>query len=80
MARTVYHVVFHQGAWKIKIGNEDNHHGPYTTQAAATRMAIDTAHTNGQKNNPDTQVVVHGLDGRIKTEYTYGNDPYPPKG
>lgn len=26
------------------------------------------------------QVVVHGEDGKIQTEYTYGRDPNPPKG
>lgn len=26
------------------------------------------------------QVVIHGRNGRIQKEYTYGKDPFPPKG
>lgn len=26
------------------------------------------------------QVIIHGMNGRIQTEYTYGRDPFPPKG
>lgn len=26
------------------------------------------------------QLVIHKKDGKIQTEYTYGNDPFPPKG
>ncbi len=27
-----------------------------------------------------SQVVIHGRDGRIKDERTFGNDPFPPRG
>lgn len=26
------------------------------------------------------QVIIHGTDGRIQSERSYGNDPFPPKG
>ncbi|MDQ2912769.1 MAG: DUF2188 domain-containing protein [Chloroflexota bacterium] len=26
------------------------------------------------------QIRIHGKDGKIQTEYTYGQDPNPPKG
>ncbi len=32
------------------------------------------------KKQPLGQVVIHGRDGRIQTEHTYGKDPYPPEG
>ena len=32
------------------------------------------------KNQPPSQVVVRKQDGTIQTEYTYGDDPYPPRG
>lgn len=32
------------------------------------------------KKLPDSQVVIRKTDGTIQTEYTYGHDPFPPKG
>ena len=77
MARTQYFVVLHQGQWKIKLG--DDHHGPYGTQAAAIKAAVDAAHKEGNKGR-DAQVLVQGKDNQFRAEWTYGHDPYPPKG
>jgi hypothetical protein len=76
-SRTVYYVVLHEKQWKIKLG--DKHYGPYATQSAAIKVAIDTAHKNGEKGFP-SQVLVQGENNQWRTEWTYGNDPYPPKG
>jgi hypothetical protein len=43
------------------------------------KAAIDTAHQAGQQGF-DSQVLVQGRDGKWQTEWTYGKDPYPPKG
>jgi len=32
------------------------------------------------KKNTPSQLVVKKKDGKIQKEWTYGNDPYPPKG
>lgn len=32
------------------------------------------------KKQPSSQLVVRKRDGTIQTEYTYGDDPFPPKG
>ena len=77
MARAQYVVVKHQGEWKIKLDGE--HYGPYRTQAEAIEVAVDTANESG-KNGHDAQVLVQGEDNRFRTEWTYGHDPYPPKG
>ena len=77
MARTQYFVVLHEGAWKISFKGQ--HYGPYSTQAAAIRAAVDAAHTSG-KNGADAQVMVQGMNNQFRTEWTYGNDPYPPPG
>lgn len=45
------------------------------TQKDAVAKA--TAFAKGQR---ESQVVVHGTDGRIREERTYGNDPFPPRG
>ncbi|MFL6844510.1 MAG: DUF2188 domain-containing protein [Allosphingosinicella sp.] len=77
MARAHYYVVLHHGQWKIKYG--DQHYGPYATQGAAIRTAIDAAHSAGGKGH-DAQVVVQGEGNQFRTEWTYGHDPYPPAG
>ena len=77
MARAVYYVVHNQGAWKIKLNGE--HFGPYASQKAAIRVAVDTAQKSGL-NGHDAQVLVQGENNQFRTEWTYGHDPYPPPG
>jgi hypothetical protein len=77
MARAQYVVVLHQNQWKISF--EGKHYGPYPTQKAAIKDAVDTAHKSG-KNGHDAQVLIQGEDNKFRTEWTYGHDPYPPKG
>ncbi|MGN6410183.1 MAG: DUF2188 domain-containing protein [Nitrobacter sp.] len=77
MARTQYIVVLHQGQWKISL--EGKHFGPYETQRAAIKAAVDAAHANG-KEGRDSQVLIQGENNKFRTEWTYGNDPYPPPG
>lgn len=77
MARAQYFVVHHEGQWKISFNGK--HYGPYDTQAAAIRVAVDTAHKSGGKGH-DAQVLVQRPDSQFRTEWTYGHDPYPPKG
>jgi hypothetical protein len=77
MARTQYFVTLHEGQWKIKL--DGKHYGPYDTQRAAIRAAVDAAHASGAKG-VDSQVLVQGQNNQFRTEWTYGNDPYPPPG
>jgi hypothetical protein len=78
MARLQYFVVLHEGEWKIKF--DGKHYGPYASQRAAIEVAIDEAHTSGEKGN-DAQVLIQGKENhQFRTEWTYGNDPYPPPG
>lgn len=77
MARAQYFVVLHENQWKIKF--DGKHYGPYDTQKAAIRAAVDAAHKAGQ-NGHDAQVLIQGQNNQFRTEWAYGNDPYPPKG
>ncbi|UXN61723.1 DUF2188 domain-containing protein [Phyllobacterium zundukense] len=77
MARTQYIVVLLNGEWKISYSGK--HAGPYDTQKAAIKAAVDAAHKTGQ-NGGDAQVLIQGEDNKFRTEWTYGHDPYPPKG
>jgi hypothetical protein len=77
MARVQYFVVLHENVWKVK--HEGKHYGPYSTQRDAIRDAVDAAHQSG-RNGHDAQVLVQGTNNQFRTEWTYGNDPYPPPG
>jgi hypothetical protein len=77
MARAEYYVVLHEGQWKISYNGA--HYGPYATQKVAIRTAVDAAHEQGQKGH-DAQVLVQGQNNQFRTEWTYGDDPYPPPG
>lgn len=77
MARAQYYVVLHQGEWKINL--DGTHYGPYKTQKEAIRAAVDAAQGSG-KTGLDAQVLVQGQNNQFRTEWTYGNDPYPPPG
>ncbi|MBK6991059.1 MAG: DUF2188 domain-containing protein [Chitinophagaceae bacterium] len=76
MDRLQYFVVLHDNQWKISF--QGKHYGPYNTQKKRFK-AVDAAHTEGRKGN-NSQVLIQGQNNQWRTEWTYGNDPYPPKG
>jgi hypothetical protein len=75
--RAIYHVTPADGGgeadkkWEVqhKEGSRSVRE-PHRTQ----REAIGSARQQTKEHEP-SQVVVHGRDGRIRTEYTYGSDP-----
>ncbi|MBN1316698.1 MAG: DUF2188 domain-containing protein [Anaerolineales bacterium] len=75
--RKVYHVIpdGNSGSWKIKVEGGQRASSVHKTKAEAEQAARNLA-----KNQPLGQLVVHGSDGKIQKEYTYGRDPYPPVG
>lgn len=77
MALAKYVVVLHEGQWKISF--DGKHYGPYGTQKAAIRAAVDAAQDSGKKGN-NAQVLIQGTNNQFRTEWTYGKDPYPPPG
>jgi hypothetical protein len=66
-----------KGKWKISL--DGKHLDPFNTQAEAIRAAVDAAHSQGRRGH-DAQVLVQGQNNQFRTEWTYGNDPYPPGG
>jgi hypothetical protein len=77
MKREQYFVVLKDGKWMVSYNGE--HYGPYTTQKIASRAAVDAAHKTGQKGH-HAQVLIQGENNLFRTEWTYGDDPYPPPG
>ena len=76
MARERYYVLKDGDGWKVRHDDKDT---PYDTQAEAMEAARDAAHKM-HDGGTDSQVLVLGSDGQWQTEWTYGNDPYPPAG
>lgn len=76
MKRIVYHVTKNQGSgWDVKKENGQRPSGNFRTKQDAVQRGKELA-----KNAPLGQIKIHGQDGKIQTEHTYGKDPYPPEG
>lgn len=73
MSRNIYHVVPDSGNWQVK------HNGQVLSSHYYKESAIESGRRIAKANMP-SQLVVHKADGTIEYEYTYGSDPYPPKG
>jgi len=68
------HVVKHPDGWAVKsAGNEK------ATKVTKTQHeAIDIA--KGIAKNQQSEMLIHGTNGRIREKNSYGNDDYPPEG
>lgn len=73
MARRVYYVSPAGANWKV------THQGQVLGTHANKADAIASAR-RWAKANPPSQVLVQRQDGTWQTEWTYGDDPYPPPG
>ena len=74
MAKKNQHVVpTSDGHWGVR--GEGN--SKLTRKAPTQSEAINIA-TNISKNQ-NSEVVIHGRDGRIRDKESHGNDPCPPK-
>ena len=69
------HVTPHpDGGWQVKgAGNLKS-----TVRTETQREAIDTA--RGIARNQQSELIIHGTDGRIRQKDSGGKDPFPPKG
>ncbi|WP_179749260.1 DUF2188 domain-containing protein [Microlunatus parietis] len=73
MDRTVLHVVPRSGHWHV----EKDEVGVATSDTK--EKAVELAREAAGRSKP-SQVVVHGEDGQIQDEFTYQDDPFPPRG
>lgn len=74
MARRTTHVVPNpNGGWDIKKGGQkkpvSHHIKKSTAEEEARRIS----------NREDTELYIHGRDGKIQRKDSHGGDPYPPK-
>ncbi len=78
---TIYDVLPHgpgQGAavqWALKKRTNERATGVFDLKAEAVARGRELA-----KAEPPSQLIVHTADGKFENEYTYGDDPFPPRG
>jgi len=74
MAKKNQHVVPLGNGWAVKSEGANRATVITTKQSDAINAAKTIA-----KNN-ETELIIHGRDGKIRERNSYGNDPHPPKG
>lgn len=73
-AASSQHVVPSNGEWSVKKSNSDRATKNFDTQREAITHAIKIA------INQKSEVVIHGKDGQIRENNSYGKDVFPPRG
>lgn len=73
MAGKNQHVTKHKDGWQVKGAGNKKATTVTDTQKEAIEKAIEIA------KNQQSEVVIHGRDGKIRDKDSYGNDPYPPE-
>jgi uncharacterized protein YdaT len=74
MSRNAQHVAPRGGKWIVRKRGAARATQSFDTQAQAIERATEIA------RKQQSEVYVHGRDGRIRERTSYGNDPFPPKG
>jgi hypothetical protein len=72
--RRVFEIHPHGDAWKLTLRGSTIE-CVYPTQKAAITQA-----QKRRKKYPRSQILVFGEDGKVRTEWTYGDDPVRTKG
>lgn len=68
------HVVKHPDGWAVKGANNSKATKVTSTQKEAIEIARDIA------KNQESELLIHGRNGRIREKDSHGNDPHPPNG
>ena len=61
------------GQWAVHGAGNSRDTAIFSTQAEAEKRAIEIA------KNQKSEVIVQGIDGRIRSKDSYGKDPLPPR-
>ena len=68
------HVVKRPNGWAVRGEGNNRDTALHSTQAQAQQRAQQIA------KNQRSEVLVHGVDGKIRERNSYGKDLFPPKG
>ena len=74
MARSSHHVVHNpNGGWDVKRSGAQRSSGHFATKEQAVNAGRQISRNQG------TEFVIHGMNGRIQSADSHGNDPCPPQ-
>lgn len=68
------HVVPHEDKWAVKGEGNDKATRVTETKQEAINIAREIS------RNQESELIIHGKDGKIQSRDSHGKDPYPPKG
>lgn len=68
------HVVPHEDGWAVRGEGNSRVTSVHDTQAEAIERGREIA------QNQESELLIHGRNGRIRERDSYGNDPFPPAG
>lgn len=71
-------VVTQGGGWAVRWEGASSVESSHSTQSDAISSAKRLVGRLAQ--GMCSQIVVQGADSRVRTEWTYGKDPFPPRG
>ena len=74
--RKVIYVLSHGTQWKVQC----DHCGYEITNTQAEAIKIAKQHVAGLAAGSLSQILIQGMDGKYRAEWTYGQDPFPPRG
>ncbi len=74
--RKIIYVLSHGNQWKVQC----DHCKSEVTNTQAEAIGIAKRHVAGLPAGTLSQILIQGDGGRYRTEWTYGNDPFPPRG
>ena len=67
------HVVTHNGNWGVRAEGASKVSKEFETKTEAVNWGRNVA------RNQESELFIHGMNGRIQDRDSYGNDPCPPK-
>ena len=62
------------GTWQVKTEGASRAYRVTNTQAEAISIGRNVSH------NQNSELYIHGVDGKIRARDSHGNDPFPPRG
>lgn len=68
------HVVPHPDGWAVRGAGNSRATSVHETQREAIERGREIA------QNQESELLIHGQNGRIRERNSYGHDPYPPEG
>jgi hypothetical protein len=74
MPKRNQHVIPHDNGWAVRGAGSRHASSIHRTQGEAISAGREIA------RNQQSELFIHGRNGRIRERDSYGNDPFPPKG